>query len=220
MTAVQLWPGRYTDRHGTEDVVFETDGRESIRTTIRGVRFEGATMGALGVVSGDPPASEFTFADGNLFACLLEWVQPVRVEVVGQAEQIARLHCALRLDHTSDDEELTAALHLDGHEFRSTQADFEYALREIARSFPHPVRLRSCISCAWSDYHPYGHGIMSDLACFRDAKNRYLLVEGKSGPHNIFDVWDRRTGFVQETWLCEQFEHRSDHQGYRGSFPG
>ncbi|WP_430378538.1 DUF6304 family protein [Streptomyces sp. B1-3] len=220
MTALQPWPGRYTDRHGTEEVVFETDGRESIRTTVRGVRFEGATMDALGAVSGDPPGSEFTCADGKLFACLLEWAQPVRVEVAGQGEQIATLHCALRLDDPTDDKELTATLRLDGHEFRSTQADFEDALRELARSLPHPVRLKSCISCAWSDYHPCGHGIMSDLACFRGAKDRYLLVEGKSGPHNIFDVWDHRTGFVQETWLCEQFEHRGDHQGYRGSFPG
>ena len=44
MTALlHRWPGRYTDRHGTEEIVFESDGRELIRTTIRGVGFEGET---------------------------------------------------------------------------------------------------------------------------------------------------------------------------------
>ncbi|MFF7948376.1 DUF6304 family protein [Streptomyces griseorubiginosus] len=122
MTAAQLqhWPGRYTDRHGSEEVVFESDGRELIRTTIRGVRFEGATMDTLGGV-GDPLGSGFTCADRGLFACLLEWAQPVPVEVAGQDERIATLHCALRLGHPADREELTVVLRLDGHELRSTR---------------------------------------------------------------------------------------------------
>ncbi|MFF1308783.1 DUF6304 family protein [Streptomyces sp. NPDC058307] len=40
MTALQRWPGRYTDRHGTEETVFASDGRQLTRTTIRGVRVE------------------------------------------------------------------------------------------------------------------------------------------------------------------------------------
>ncbi|WP_341846348.1 DUF6304 family protein [Streptomyces regalis] len=36
---MQRRPGRYTDRHGSEEIVFESDGRDSIRTTIRGAAF-------------------------------------------------------------------------------------------------------------------------------------------------------------------------------------
>ncbi len=58
------------------------------------------------------------------------------------------------------------------------------------------------------------------LACFRDAKDRYRQVDGKHGPTGIFAIWDQHTEFVQETWLCGEFEHRSStHTGYRGPFP-
>lgn len=60
---------------------------------------------------------------------------------------------------------------------------------------------------------------MSDLACFRGIKDHYRLVKGKRSPGSIFDVWDERTEFVQETWLCEEFEHRIGDRGYRGPFP-
>jgi hypothetical protein len=38
-------------------------------------------------------------------------------------------------------------------------------------------------------------------------------------PHGILTIWPLHTEFVQETWLCEQFEHRTSDRGYRGLFP-
>lgn len=227
MTALQRWPGRYTDRHGTEEVVFASDGRESIRTTIRGVVFEGYMMDDLGAVSGEPPEQMFAFFDGALCSCVLEWEVPIPVEVRGSGVRPGVLYCTLRLGDPAgpkrglDAETLTTVLRFDGYEFRNRdgQDDFEDALHQVQRSLPRSARIRACVSCDWSDYHPVGHSLMGGLACFRDIKDRYLRVEGKVGPHNIFDVWDDHTEFVQETWLCEQFEHRRDGQGYRGSFP-
>ncbi|MET7735394.1 DUF6304 family protein [Streptomyces sp. NPDC005402] len=219
MTVRHRWPGRYTDRHGTEEIVFESDGRELIRTTIRGVRFEGGTMDTLGALPGELPEPGFTFVEGDLFACLLEWGQTMPVEVAGQGERVATVHCAMRLGHPTDGEELTVTLRLDGHEFRATHPDFEEALHEIGRDLPRSVRLKACIACAWSDYHPVGHGMMTGLACFRDAKDVYRQCDGKYGPHGILTIWSRRTEFVQETWLCERFEHRTSDRGYRGPFP-
>ncbi|WOX13568.1 DUF6304 family protein [Streptomyces sp. N50] len=228
MSGGQFWPGRYTDRHGTEAVVFESDGRESIRTTIRGVRFEGSSMDDLGALGGEPPEAPFTFFDGGLCSCLLEWEVPLSVAVEGQGTRTAVLDCALRLGDPAgpgrglDAETLTTTLRLDGREYRSAEGDddFEDALNEVQRQLPDGARLRACIACAWSDYHPIGHGLTGDLACFRTAKDIYRLVEGKRGPDNIFDAWDSLTEFVQETWLCGEFEHRSTtHTGYRGPFP-
>ncbi|WP_405974797.1 DUF6304 family protein [Streptomyces sp. NBC_00988] len=228
MSAGRFWPGRYTDRHGTEVVVFESDGRESIRTTIRGVRFEGDTMDDLGALGGEPPEAPFAFFDGALCSCLLEWEVPMSVAVEGQGVRTAVLDCALRLGGPAgpgrglDAETLTTTLRLDGREYRNSEGDddFEDALNEIQRQLPDGARLRACVACVWSDYHPLGHGLMSGLACFRTAKDIYRLVEGKRGPDNIFDAWDSRTEFVQETWLCGEFEHRTTtHTGYRGPFP-
>lgn len=228
MSAGQFWPGRYTDRHGTEAVVFESDGRELIRTTIRGVRFEGDTMDDLGALGGEPPEAPFAFFDGALCSCLLEWEVPLSVAVEGQGVRTAVLDCALRLGGPGgpgrglDAETLTTTLRFDGHTYQNTdgQGDFESALHDIQRQLPAGVRLQTCIACAWSDYNPAGNGLMAGLACFRDAKERYRQVDGKHGPTGIFAVWDQHTEFVQETWLCGEFEHRTAaHTGYRGPFP-
>ncbi|WP_427918973.1 DUF6304 family protein [Streptomyces sp. cg40] len=227
MSATQRWPGRYTDRYGAEDLVFESDGRELIRTTIRGVRFEGDSMDDLGALGGEPPEAPFAFFDGALCSCLLEWEVPVSVTAEGQGVRTAVLDCSLRLGGPAgpgrglDAETLTTALRLDGHEYRSTKGHdvFENALNELQRRLPPGIRLRSCVACAWSDYSPFGNGLMAGLACFRDVKDRYRLVDGKHGPTGIFELWDEHTEFVQETWLCGEFEHRSGNAGYRGAFP-
>ncbi|MFE6170636.1 DUF6304 family protein [Streptomyces sp. NPDC056464] len=224
---MRRWSGRYTDRHGSEEIVLETDGRETIRTTIRGVRFEGETMDTLGALSGEPPLDAmFTFLDGDLCACLLEWGLTMPVEVEGQGERVATLHCALRLGNPAgtgglDEEHLTLTLGLDGRAHRTTHPtyDFEDGLHEIALALPPDTRLKACVACAWSDYHPVGHGMMSGLACFRDAKDVYRQCDGKKGPRGILTIWPQHTEFVQETWLCDQFEHRTSTWGYRSEFP-
>ncbi|MFE2417278.1 DUF6304 family protein [Streptomyces hokutonensis] len=220
MTTVQRWPGRYTDRHGGEDVVFESDGRQLIRTTIRGVRFESNSMNDLRALGGEPPEASFAFFDGGLCSCLLEWEVPLSVAVEGQGVRTAVLACALRLGDPAghrlglDAETLTTTLRLDGREYPSSDGgdNFEDALYEIQRQLPDGARLWACVMCARSDYQLVGHGLMGGLACFRDAR---------PDPDNVVDAWNEHTDFVQETWLCEQFAHRSTtpHTGYRGPFP-
>ncbi|MET7473252.1 DUF6304 family protein [Streptomyces sp. NPDC005648] len=225
MTAVRRWPGRYTDRHGAQDVVFESDGRGMIRTTIRGVRFEGSDMDDLGALDGEPPETAFSFHHGGLCSCVLEWTVPLPVEQDGGVRTGA-LHCVLRLGDPRpprglDAETLTVTLRLGDDEYRGADhhSDFENALSDIGRRLPAGSRIRACVACAWSDYHPAGAPLMGGLACFRDVRDRYRQVHGKHGPHGVFAIWDELTEFVQETWLCEQFEHRGPEAGYRGSFP-
>jgi hypothetical protein len=94
VTAPHRRPGRYTDRHDTEEIVFESDGRKLIRTTIRGVRFESDSMDDLGALAGEPPEQRFSFFDGALCSCLLEWEVPIPVEVRGSGVRAGG--CAVR----------------------------------------------------------------------------------------------------------------------------
>ncbi|MEG8280597.1 DUF6304 family protein [Streptomyces sp. AHA2] len=225
MSGLRTWPGRYTDRYGSQELAFESDGRELIRTTIRGVLFEGETMDTLGALAGDPPERMFRFAEGHLCSCLLEWDVPLPVEAAGQDPRTGVLRCALRLGHPGasgalDEESLTVTLWLDGRAHGGEEyGDFETALHDIQRRLAPGDRLRACIACAWSDYSPSGHSMMTGLACFRDTKDRYLRVDGKHGPQGIFALWPQLTEFVQETYLCGEFEPRGAHGGYRGTFP-
>jgi hypothetical protein len=73
--------------------------------------------------------------------------------------------------------------------------------------------MRACFSCAFSDYSPAGHGLFGGLACFRGAKEEYAGVQDKRG---IFELWSRRTEYVQETHVCEEHRPRVPGTGYRG----
>ncbi|WP_416969901.1 DUF6304 family protein [Streptomyces sp. 4F14] len=222
---MRYWPGYYTDRHGREAVTFVSDGRASIQTTIRGVLFEGDNMDDLGALSGEPPAEPFAFREGGLCDCLLEWAEPLPVVVRGEGTRAGTLHCALHLGDFPGselaDQTFRAVLRLDGRDYPAGDDcdSYESALHEIQRNLPSGVRIKACVSCAWSDYPPGACALMGDLACFRDAKDAYRRVTGKQGPNGIFTCLEQRTEFVQETWVCEQFEDRVGDVGYRGAFP-
>jgi hypothetical protein len=76
---------------------------------------------------------------------------------------------------------------------------------DVQGQLPPGTHLRVCITCAYSDYSPAGHGLFGGLACFRGNKAEYLAVRSKA---DLFRVWGTMTGFVQETYLCPEFDRR------------
>jgi hypothetical protein len=50
------------------------------------------------------------------------------------------------------------------------------------------------------------------LTCFRDNKTGYRAVNSKSA---MFQAWGTMTEYVQETYLCPEFEKRTPGTGYR-----
>ncbi|MFJ9636334.1 DUF6304 family protein [Streptomyces sp. NPDC101178] len=215
----ESWAGWYRDRGGSEAVVLTTDGQQ-LRIRIRGVDFEGESFDGLAPVPGTTPESGmFALADGALTDCVLEWDLPLPVRVEGILRQ-ATLGCLLSLRRADPDLYLT--LHLDGAVYESARAesDFAAALAAIQRVLPDGVQLQTCIACAFSDYFPAaGRGLSGGLACFRGAKDAYRDAEGGG---EVLGLWDRRTGFVQEIWSCEEFEVRPAEgagTGHRGAFP-
>jgi hypothetical protein len=90
---------------------------------------------------------------------------------------------------------------------------FEDELLDLQRQLPPGAYLKACINCAYSDYNPYGHGMFGCLACFRGNKAGYWAVGGK---RDLLLVRDTMTEYVQETYLCPEFERRHPGTGYRG----
>ncbi|MFC9243612.1 DUF6304 family protein [Streptomyces sp. NPDC057136] len=215
----ESWAGWYRDGHGSDAVILTTDGQQ-LRIRTRGVDFEGESFDGLGPVAGVPPeGAEFTLADGVLDDCVLEWDLPLPVLVAGTVRQ-ATLSCLLSLRRSDPD--LALALHLDGAVYESARAagDFAAALATIQRILPAGIRLQTCIACAFSDYFPVPvRGLSGALACFRGAKDAYRAAADGG---DVAELWDRRTGFVQEIWSCQEFEARPAEgagTGHRGAFP-
>ena len=63
------------------------------------------------------------------------------------------------------------------------------------------------------DVPPEARGLFGGLACFRGCKSEYAQVMTKAA---LFALWDQRTEFVQETFLCPEFALRRRGAGYRG----
>jgi hypothetical protein len=217
------WSGKYQDRHGTEQVRIDNDGR-LLTVAIRGVQFAGEDFDALAPIGGRPASDlAFTLSDGCLCSCVLEWDAPVPV-VAGFTETEGLLRCRLILGDPGGPyggltaEELIMALHA-ATSIYPTERDygsFEDALEDIHRQLPPDTYVKACITCAWSDYWPAGTGLIGPMACFRGVKDAYRQVRTK---RDLFAIWTIRTGDVQETYLCPEFERRRADTGYRGSFP-
>ncbi|CAM5601347.1 hypothetical protein SCALM49S_01652 [Streptomyces californicus] len=102
---------------------------------------------------------------------------------------------------------LHLALHVGGAVYESARAegDFSAALATVRRALPDDIRLQTCSDCAFSGSFPApGRALSGTLACFRGAKDAYRGAAAGEG--GVPDLWDRRSGTVQEIWSCREFE--------------
>ncbi|HET9111092.1 MAG TPA: DUF6304 family protein, partial [Ktedonobacterales bacterium] len=206
----QTYPALYQDAQGTEHTIIENDGKQ-LRMVVRGVEFVGTDFDALEPTldSADPRMVSFTLAGGSLCACHIECVLPLPV-IVGLEPITGKLQVHLELGHPRpgpqggiDRETLHLCLSFGDVTLWSKGASgyFEDELLDIQQALPEGTYLQACITCAFSDYLPAGHGLFGSLACFRDNKAAYRQVTGKRG---LFAIWNTMTEFVQETYLCPE----------------
>ncbi len=217
---VERYPATYQDAAGTETIEIVND-HTTLRTTIRGIDFEGRDFDGLETVADElaVQAAGFTLVIGSLCACELRWEMPI---AVGTAEghEVASLDAHLILGAPTtrgsiDREVLRLRLVFSRGSIESagTSGWFEDELLDLQAKLPEGGYLRACIGCGLSDYAPVGHGLFGGLACFRATKTAYRSVTTKA---ELFAIWDSLTEFVQETYLCPEFERRPPNTGYRG----
>ena len=220
-TAVNVsYPGKYFDRFGEVPITIVNDGH-MLRTTIREVDFQGNDFDCLSPAESTPPEklASFTFQHNDLCCCTIECDIPIPV-ADGQHITEGLLHLQLELGEpmangSIDRETLRVSL-LTGEKSLTGSGGsgwFEDELLELQAALPQGTFLKACINCAFSDYHPAGHGLFGSMACFRENKQEYLSVKTKA---DIFRVWDTLTEYVQETYLCPEFQRRPPGTGYRG----
>jgi hypothetical protein len=220
------YPAVYRDKNGAEATVIHNDGK-NLSMTVRGIVFRGNEFDDF-----EPPDSaagidSFTLAgtpDGRFMSlcdCVIEWEMPVPISMPKAQPKECALRVRLALgkprEHRGgvDSEVLSLILVSPFGPIRSRGDSgwFEDELLDIQRELPDGVHMKACITCAFSDYHPVGHGLFGGMACFRDNKDGYLAVRSKG---DIFREWDTMTEFVQETYLCPEFQRRVPGTGYRG----
>jgi hypothetical protein len=212
----QVFPGTYQDEHGLEKIVWQIGpsrhwgpDRFDIRTVIRSVVVRGADFDSLEPHGKDAARRVGMRIDkwDTIERCLLTGEMPGTVEVDGE-----RRSCAInfRLKLPGGGSAATLEVAVDEVTYRSKDAWFEEGLLGLERRLPEGLRLVSCVTCLFSDYSPYGHGL-TGMWCHRDARDQYLAARSKD---DYFDV--PVTEQVPETYLCSEYERRIPGTGYRG----
>lgn len=188
---------------------------------VRGVKFQGQDFDSLEPTKEPDPAqlSSFTLNKGDLCSCVIEAEMHVPV-VTSQGMEDGILTVHLELGDPApnggiDREHLTLQLKVGDQVIASKgwSGWFEDELLDIQKQLPKDSFMKACINCAFSDYSPGGHGLFGGLACFRDNKQGYSSVKTK---RDLFGIWKTMTEFVQETYVCPEFEMRVPGTGYRG----
>ena len=209
----------YSDAQGSETTTIDNNG-ETLGLSLRGLEFVGRDFDSL---EPKPAAPEqlrrFTLNQGCLCSCHIECRIPVQVHDHGRLMDGA-LSVELVLGDPApngglDREQLRIVLEYEGQRFAGsgTSGWFEDELLGIQAQLPQGVFIKACINCLYSDYSPYGHGLFGYMMCFRNLKAEYLKVTTKQ---EFWSVHGRQDRFVQETYLCPEFERRIPGTGYRG----
>lgn len=215
----ESYSAKYRDKVGEEITTIHNDGK-ILTMIVRGVTFMGGDFDSLESTPplNNPQLASFTLYQGSLCNCEIECEIPM--QIISEETPRCNLHVHLKLGSPRADggiENETLQLHLDvaGKSYSSCGKHgwFEDELVEIQEKLPENSYLKCCFNCAFSDYSPVGSGLFGNMLCFRDNKQEYLAVESKA---DLFRIWDTMTEFVQETYICPEFEKRVPGTGYRG----
>jgi Family of unknown function (DUF6304) len=214
----EIYPTKYHDEFGEETTTIQNDGK-SLRMTLRGTEFQCSMLDDWEPIPDIANSASFFFHHGELCSYILDC--EISVPIVENdciSSGTLRVHFELgnpREDGRIDREVLQLELILNGKSFKSSGDSgwFEDELQEIHTALPQGTYLKSCFNCAFSDYNPAGFGLFGCMACFRHTKKEYLSLKGKDA---YFQLQDRMAEFVQETYLCLEFEKRVPNTGYRG----
>jgi hypothetical protein len=233
------YPTRYRDALGELETVLENDGNE-LSIVVRGIEFRGSDFESLAASDIDPSTKVlFSLEEGFyvdrkgetlpeeyhiLTDFIIDFEMPIALFVAGAVKD-ATLQLHLERGTTPSRPEwgergydctfLSLTLLIGQNRLASNEStgNFEGQLLDLQKQLPEGMYIKACINCAFSDYSPGGCDDFGDLACFRDNKQAYLSVKGK---RDLFQIWPTRTEFVQETYLCPEFQRRVPGSGYRG----
>ena len=211
------YPAKYADTTRTENTVIENDGH-ALTLRLAGIAFCGSDFESFKAPPDADPSilKQFTLNRGEPCSCTIECEMPIPVVTPGRVIQ-ATLGIQVVLgkpDHRSG-VDLALSLAVEDQRFHTDLHEdlFEDAMLSLQKQLPEGWYLKACITCEFSDYSPYGQSLFGTLHCFRNSKTEYSCVKTKK---DIFELWDKNAGPVQETYVCSEFDRRKPNTGYRG----
>ncbi len=208
----------YTDESGRIIGTYTNDGSE-IYVTLLEHKFKGSEFSDLEPIKDSILPDRFTLQHNCLCNCEFIFTIPIRLSSKGQILETF-LNVIAKLGKPDerggiDCETYKLSLNYQNNFIQSSGISgwFEDELLELQAQLPDDIFIKSCINCQFSDYSPAGYGAFGSMMCFKNLKSEYQKVKSKQ---DFWSIHDKHSGFVQETFLCEEFERRLPGSGYRG----
>jgi hypothetical protein len=226
-------PTIYQDRKGTLFSEIISNGQQ-LELVLENIKFIGHSFDDLSPLEhgskSNASINRFTLHRNCLCACKLHCIFPLFYYFNNQTYPIeiqSRIYLGIPVEHGGLDhvsiilkcrlpDDNTTKITRFHNSFDNAFEELLHQIRQeriISNPEPFKIHFKCCYCCAFSDYFPGGWGIFGELFCFRDVKELYRAVMSKD---ELFEIWDKNSGSVQETWLCDEFKQRIPNTGYRG----
>ncbi|MDE6780484.1 MAG: GNAT family N-acetyltransferase [Ruminococcus sp.] len=108
------------------------------------------------------------------------------------------------------------SLRIDGKRYSSEKntLNFETALSDICGKIKHAYYIKSCFTCQYSEYSPYGQNEFGSMMCYHECRENCLKVNSKADYFKY--LGDKDFTHRQETYICSEYDSRNKCGGYRG----
>ncbi|NOQ75240.1 MAG: hypothetical protein GQ574_24725 [Crocinitomix sp.] len=220
----------YQDKRSTETTSLKSNG-SNMHLTLRGIDFEGLDFEML---TGEIDETKFDyekFEDGS--GALTNFKITIKMPlslfdisekktftetltihiVVGETITIKGLDSAIN--------SLTLSTSFGDFTFTKELEWMEDVLIGIQKQLPDNIYLKTCLSCKYSNYSPYGNGMFGSIYCFKHLKDDLKELNGK---HDLLDLWtaervaEGKIFSVQETFDCSEHQIPSKADWYYKSW--
>lgn len=200
------YPTTFEDKFGKESTTCHSDG-SSLQITLRGVVFEAPAFNLFELNERDKSSyiEKFELSD-NCIRGVFKVQIPLKV-LNGKHHEKTSLSLTFN-HHTADTTEASLSYNNEVYSTSKPQVDVEQALMDIQARLPKTCKIKSCISCRYSSYHPIGNNDFGSLVCLEPLKEQLHQVQDKSSLMQLMDQASGELQFksVQETYCCPNFD--------------
>lgn len=197
---------KYKDKYGEIKTEIDTDGN-TMNLTLRGIEFKGVDFEGL---EGKIDESKFEYVIyengiGDLTNFELTVAIPINIIWNGK-EVIGNITAFVSTGNENSIVRLKLKTEFGIFEDEKEYGYFEDALLGIQKKLPKNTKIKTCLSCKYSNYHPVGNGMFGGLNCFRNLKKDVEKICDKSDLMNLWDkgVENNSTFNVQEVFVCNE----------------
>jgi len=97
----------------------------------------------------------------------------------------------------------------------------EGALIALQKQLPPNIYLKTCLSCKFSNYSPFGNGMFGSIYCFKNIKEKLTQLNDKT---DLLHIWTKEAMdngdifSVQETFDCKEHQLPTENDWYYKSW--